>query len=957
MRKSRAGISLRWLIASSIVLCLLAMVSVTVWQNYISSRTLLIAAVNNSAQHLGALLNERAERLLDPAESALRILSFDPLAQAGTLPQRLERLPVMIETLRSNRTLSAVYAGYPDGDFFLLRKVQGGAQLDERQLPEQAAYLMQSVERETNQPVTGRWQVLSEQGEVLQDLSLPDYRFDPRTRPWYRSAVENAGVVLTEPYLFFTTTEVGVTMAQLSSSGVVFGLDASVQDLGSEVRDLRLTPNTEIALVGSRGKVIGYIDPQRTILQRDDGIHLASLQELGVPILEAVRKLPGDSVEPQLIKQAGYDWYALNLPLRRMGDNPGNILIAMPAEELLAAVRANLRDQARLALALAAVLLLIGWALGHRLGQPLKLLGDQVGRLADFDFSRPLGVRSRIREVNDLSRVVSRMAKAIANFQNITFALSHETRLERMLDVVLEQLIDIAGGRGGAMYLCDEDEGILRCTGSLQAAHYPQNLPLDDALRAAPARTVAAALDTDHRYLTLALYDRQEILQGVLAIEVSALLPEEVVHGLCGFLESLAGTLAVAIETRQLFADQQILLESIIRLLAAAIDTKSAYTGGHCDRVPQLAEMLLEQVQRANEGPFAAFQLDDDQRYAFRIAAWLHDCGKITSPEYVVDKATKLETLYNRIHEIRTRFEVLWRDADIRYWQGLAAGENEPGLRSARNAEQTRLREEFALVAEANVGGEFMAQADIERLQVIGRRTWWRHFDNRLGLSGDEQQQLVGVPATPLPTQEQLLMDRPEHLFAWGARKPPVAADDPANRWGFDMDLPEHRSNLGELYNLCIQRGTLTTEERFKINEHIVQTLIMLSTLPFPKNLARVPELASTHHERLDGRGYPRRLNAEQLSVEDRVLAIADVFEALTAADRPYKKAKTLSESMRIMLFMARDRHLDAQLLALFLRTGVYREYGRRFLAAEQLDEVDVQACITQLQEWGLLDG
>lgn len=265
------------------------------------------------------------------------------------------------------------------------------------------------------------------------------------------------------------------------------------------------------------------------------------------------------------------------------------------------------------------------------------------------------------------------------------------------------------------------------------------------------------------------------------------------------------------------------------------------------------------------------------------------------------------------------------------------------------------MRDEFALVAQANTGGEFMADEDVKRLEAIAEQTWLRHFDNRLGLSGDEQRQLTDVPEVAPPVEERLLADRPEHLFAWGERKPPVVRDDPANRWGFDMELPEYSNNMGELYNLRIARGTLTTEERFKINEHIVQTLIMLSTLPFPKSLAQVPLLAATHHEKLDGSGYPRRLTAEQLTVEDRVLAIADIFEALTAADRPYKQAKTLSESVKIMLFMARDEHLDANLLALFLRTGVHREYAKRFLAAEQLDEVDVEGSIAQLRQWGLL--
>jgi hypothetical protein len=262
---------------------------------------------------------------------------------------------------------------------------------------------------------------------------------------------------------------------------------------------------------------------------------------------------------------------------------------------------------------------------------------------------------------------------------------------------------------------------------------------------------------------------------------------------------------------------------------------------------------------------------------------------------------------------------------------------------------QAELQEEFAFVAKANMGGEFMEAADIERLQQIGQRRWQRHFDNRLGISRDEEERFKAVPVLPLPVDEPLLADRPEQRQPWGARKPPVAKGDPRNVWGFDMKLPAHASDQGELYNLSIRRGTLNDEERFKINEHIVQTIIMLSGLPFTRQLRRVPTIAGNHHEKMDGSGYPRRLGKDDLGIAERVMAIADIFEALTAADRPYKAPKTLSESMKIMVAMARDNHIDGQLLRLFLSSGVYRQYAERFLREEQIDEVDVGYWLAQL--------
>ncbi|MGH8466236.1 MAG: HD-GYP domain-containing protein, partial [Pseudomonas sp.] len=264
---------------------------------------------------------------------------------------------------------------------------------------------------------------------------------------------------------------------------------------------------------------------------------------------------------------------------------------------------------------------------------------------------------------------------------------------------------------------------------------------------------------------------------------------------------------------------------------------------------------------------------------------------------------------------------------------------------------QAELQEEFAFIANANIGGEFMRDEDVERLQQIGARRWFRHFDNRLGLSRDEAERLAAVPLATLPAEERLLADRIDHLVPWGERKPPVDKHDPRNLWGFDMRLPAQAYNFGELYNLGIRRGTLTEEERFKINEHIVQTIIMLNTLPLPRNLKRVPDIAGNHHEKMDGTGYPRRLRKDDMSIAERVIAIADIFEALSAADRPYKPAKTLSESLKILSAMARDQHIDAELFRLFLVSGVYREYGEQFLQREQLDAVDIRAYLAALDE------
>lgn len=237
-----------------------------------------------------------------------------------------------------------------------------------------------------------------------------------------------------------------------------------------------------------------------------------------------------------------------------------------------------------------------------------------------------------------------------------------------------------------------------------------------------------------------------------------------------------------------------------------------------------------------------------------------------------------------------------------------------------------------------------MAEADQARLTQIAERRWLRTLDKRLGVSWEEAQRLERTPAEPLPVLEPLLADRPEHLL----ERPPqelFAADNP---WGFKLQVPPYKFNRGELHNLGIERGTLTAEERYIINHHIVQTILMLDRLPFPRHLQSVSEIAGGHHEKMDGSGYPKGLTREQMSLPARMMAIADIFEALTAADRPYKKGKTLSQALGIMAGMCRNAHIDPQLFALFVHSGIPQRYARRFMQAGQIDEVDERSILQQ---------
>jgi HD-GYP domain-containing protein (c-di-GMP phosphodiesterase class II) len=388
-------------------------------------------------------------------------------------------------------------------------------------------------------------------------------------------------------------------------------------------------------------------------------------------------------------------------------------------------------------------------------------------------------------------------------------------------------------------------------------------------------------------FLTVPMHDHQDDVIGVLQlINAKALsnadsvpFPREDQQ----LLESLASQAAIALTNRRLIDQLETLFEAFINMINTAIDEKSAHTGAHCARVPVLTMMLADAVTRTTAGPLKDFDMSEEDRHELKIAGLLHDCGKITTPVHVIDKATKLETLFDRIHLIDTRFELLKRDAEIAMLKTcIAAGTDSAHADAARSelaAHIAQLDDDRAFLRRCNVGSEQMSEADQERVRSIATHAM---NDGTPFLSGDEVE------------------------------------------------------------NLTIRSGTLTPAERKIINHHIVATVKMLEALPWPRHLRNVPEYAGGHHERMDGKGYPRGLTREQMSVQARVMGIADIFEALTAKDRPYKRGKTLTEALTIMAKLKLAGHIDPDLFDVFIRERVYLKYAEQFLAPEQVDAVDL---------------
>ncbi|AZT83303.1 HAMP domain-containing protein [Marinobacter sp. NP-4(2019)] len=946
-----AQVSLAFLIASAITLGMLTLAIVLVGQSFRGMEAAKVSAASATAKQLAVSVDDRIRAITGPPAAALAVLSHDPLADTDTLEQRLARLPVIADILTSSDIVSAVYAGYGNGDFFLLRKIRKGERSRFPDAPANTRFLLQTITRDSEGNLNPEWRFYDQDRVLISRRSPESYDFDPRVRPWYQQARQSGVTELTDPYVFFTTRETGLTLSRRAirpddrTSHTVFGVDVTVSDLSQQLAELRHTPDTRIGIVNSEGAVLAYSDTAQSLSTNTPGTAPGPIQvdDLTSPALSdalAQSRAGAESNGVSRYTSANRDWYGMTEPLSSLSRENLTVVVAIPADELLADVWQALSRQTMVAGAIALLLLIVGWLLGRRVGKPLEQLTERVSSLSRFRFDTSIKVDSHIREARQLSVALDDMASTIHSFQNIATVLNRGQDLNTLLRDILEHIVHIVGQNRGAIYLFSRQNNELTL-----AVDRDLNLPstVGDVTAGADDSDIIRHLRQHlpgHPVFAI-LRNRQKQLIGAMVIEMEYGEHTHLSDDLIVFVDEIAGSAAVAIETRELIESQQALLEGIIRLVANAIDAKSPYTGGHCDRVPKLAHMLIEEAEKSTEAPFRDFQLNDEQRYEFHLAAWLHDCGKITSPEYVVDKAVKLETIHNRIHEIRTRFEVLHRDAEIACLNAILAGEDPGRARQERDQTQQHLQEEFALIAKANIGGEFMDEADIDRIRQIAQRPWLRHFSDRLGLSSDEREALADTPEPDLPATETLLADKPSHLREWGDQVPPVQKDDPRNRWGFDMELPEYAFNRGEIHNLTVAKGTLTDEERFKINEHIVQTICMLDALPLPDRLANVPHLAGTHHERMDGKGYPCRLSSEDMGIPERIMAVADVFEALTAVDRPYKEGKTLTQALTIMSRMVEEGHIDRTVFELFLRSGTYRRYGEQHLRPEQIDEVD----------------
>lgn len=936
---------------------------------YYISAGMLQTAAHEQWTRIGPSVQQELHNTLEPAEMAVEFLRLHRIAWATTLQERLNGLNALSQVFKGAKAVSAVYMAYPNGDFFLLR------QLDERSreqlsAPAEAHMMVQSIERGTVN--VGRYIFLDAAGEIIESVDRPDYAstYDPRSRSWWREATVSTTLIQTRPYLFHTTHSVGITLASAASwGGVVVGVDINLATLSDSLAQQKFTPGTQLALVNSRGELLAN-EHIEALLDAANGMNSS------MPLLESLHSAPLDHLFKGLGKKdmeqftdpGGQSWWTASIQVPDKATQDMRLLLAVPEMELTAAARQQLQWSTVATLSIILLSMPLAWLLAQAISRPLRRLALDVQAIEQFDFEQPIQVDSFIKETHELGVTLQSMQGTIRRFLDLSMAVAAEDQFDRLLPRLLKETMLTAGAASGLLYLADGDQLYPACgrlaDGSAlddQALATLATIPLPSSTSTEPSsygplleRCLRENAVTSQPLTTADIQGLQlapsAITQGLAHSVVIPLLnrrreyvgamvlfmPSPPVDTQVAFVAALSGNAAVSLEARALIEQQKKLFTAFIELIAGAIDAKSPYTASHCARVPELTKMLAQAACDQTDGAFADFALSAHDWEAVHVASWLHDCGKVTTPEFVVDKATKLETIYNRIHEVRMRFEVLKRDAQITMYEAIAAGAQPEQARAAMLQTCRELDEEFAFVAACNQGGEKLGAAEQERLRHIAQRTWTRTLDDTLGISMAEAQR---QQYTPLPAQEMLLADKPAHRI----ERSPHDQIAPDNVWGFKMQVPELLYNRGELHNLLVARGTLSDEERYKINEHIIQTIKMLTCLPFPQHLRAVPEIAGGHHEKMDGTGYPKGLRREDMSPVARMIAVADIFEALTAGDRPYKPRKPLSEVLNLMADMRRNHHIDPDIFELFLRSGVYLDYAQRFIPVEFIDSVNIE--------------
>ncbi|MEH0664644.1 HD domain-containing protein [Vibrio scophthalmi] len=928
--------------------------------SYKHSQDLLTESAKELSSENGAKLETTFQNRAGPILTTLDFMSMSDVIESADAPVDQTRFIASLAIIfQRNPELVALYYASEQGDLNVLRPLRTNADRERFDAPDKATLMINSM------AVSGKNDVhfLNGRHVLLQSIENNDNDFDPRVRPWFVNASSDGDIRLTEPYFFYFLKTSGVTLSRRSPDGqFVVGADFTLDSLSQQVSTMGYSEQTRLLLLDSQFNVLAHHQLEVTLPELSDSVTQSDIngvleQSVFAPVLGRV----SSQIIYEALESDGIDWSVTLTPVELNNQTRLLLAEAIPQHDILASLLSMRDRQVQVAIFMLIVSFVVIWLVSKRITNPLLTLVTLTSNIARFDFKKTRYPKSVIKEVSNLTKSIELMEHTLHDLLRLLRETASNRDFSLLAKTITHQSYMVTKAETIVLYTLDNKDASF----SIAANHaiIPFKVDINEFLSNTPwmqkdlekgeiihltrgdnaiAKYSESLFNTDIYFFPM--HNKNKKLVGILLLGYERpITPEQ--SDKHAFLKELLSFAEIAKENITQMEQQKEMLNAFVALIASAIDTKSPYTGGHCQRIPTLAN-LLTKVADKDKRYFADFSMGKDQWEALNLAAWLHDCGKVTTPEYVVDKATKLETIYDRIHEVRMRFELLKVQAEVDCLQSILDGEEKEKAEHILAQRHQQLDDDFYFVAECNLGGESMTDEAIERLEQIAQIEWVRTLDDQAGTSWIERER-AGDP-TPLPIKEKLLADKPVHKVGWGIDV------NPKDQWAqaFILDPGELKYNRGELFNLSIRRGTLNDEERFIINDHIIQTITMLNRLPYPEHLQQVPEIAGGHHERMDGKGYPLGLTGEQLSVPARVMAIADVFEALTSSDRPYKKGKTLDESINIMTSMATSGHIDPKLYLLFLEHQIDQEYASAYLHPSQISEFDREAHIQKVKAY-----
>ncbi|MCL9779995.1 HD domain-containing protein [Vibrio sp. S4M6] len=953
MKKRRYSLSIHITSLFLVLTTLIGVILIAI--SYQHSQDLLSGSVKELSKENSLKLESAFRQSANPILTTLDFMAFNPIVDQIHPPVKEKRWLASISLrFQRNANLVALFYGSDRGNFTLFRPLKTNKERERFGAPAKATLLLNYTR------VSGLNEFYYFDGNLnrIGYKKTNDNEFDPRLRPWYTNAEVDGSIRLTDPYLFYFLKTHGVTLSKRSyDNKSVVGADFTLQSLSDQIANIGYSKSSKLVLFDSNFKVLAYHQIGLGEKGSSQNISARLKQNVFSSILNRTSLTP----LYEMVTYAGEPWSVTLTPVSLNKNVRLFLAEATPRSDLLANLLLMRDKQVSVAVSMLIIYCVVVWLIANKIAQPLQSLVRSTSNITRFDFQKARYPKSHIKEVANLTRSIELMEHTLHDLLRLLRDTASNQDFSLLAKTITRQSYLVTKAETIVLYTYKKENN--RFESSANHAIIPFKIDLNELLTntawlSNQLKTGEVIhLNNSDNVLTryedklynsdiymFPLVNREKLLVGVLLLgyERPITLEQLDKHD---FLKELLSFAEIAKENIDQIQQQKQLLKVFVELIASAIDQKSPYNGEHCQRIPELTKLITKAAQE-DDNYFPQFGLTNQQWEGLWLASWLHDCGKVTTPEYVIDKATKLETVYDRIHEVRMRFELLKKQAEVDYWQGVAEGEDASYLKDQLDSLHRTLDAEFAFIAKCNKGQDTMTQDDLAKLNQIGQRTWKRTLDDQLGTS-DFEVQRAGQQAN-LPTTETLLSDKMVHRIPW------PAGHLPQENWSekFILTPGEIKFNRGELHNLSIPKGTLTQEERFIINDHVIQTITMLDHLPYPEHLKNVPEFASGHHERVDGQGYPRGLAEDDLSIPARIMAIADVFEALTSSDKPYKKSKSLEEAIGIMTKMATSGHIDPKIYLLFLEKEVDKTYARMFLSPDQITDIDREAHIQKVKSY-----